>query len=474
VTSGGLLLAQAEALLRAGKRPEAIDAYQRLLGDEPGRPDAWFNLGWLLRQERRYDEALEAYGQALTHGVGHAEEVHVNRAAILSERLYRNSDARAELKSALSVAPRFTVAHLNLGQIEEDEGNKVDARTAYNDAIAIEPGNARAHARLGALDIFEGQSDAAIDRLANAARSTRTEDDAAEIGFALANALDANKRFDEAFACLTRANMLGRNVARTRFDPVGYDALIDGLIKAFPEATVSPRGVPSSGPEPLFVCGMFRSGSTLCEQTIARHSRVTSGGELEALPAMIGAIPDFPQRDVDYASLRDQYRRELAALFPGADIVTDKRCDNFLYIGAIKAMFPDAQIVHSVRDPLDTALSILFLHFADDISYGWRIEDIAHYWRGYRRLMTHWQRLYPDIVTFDYDAFVRAPEDEARTLFTSLGLDWEAGCDPRNAMRADVRTATTWQVRQPVHARSSGRQANYAKHIGSWPALFPA
>lgn len=474
MTSGATLLVQAEALLQAGRKAEAIDAYRQLLTAEPARPDAWFNLGWLLRQERRYAESLDAYGQALAHGVGHAEEVHVNRAAILSERLYRNDEARDALMAAIAIAPRFTTARLNLGQLEEDEGNRAAARAAYDAVVAYEPGNARAHARLAALDVLEGHADAAIARLPDVAAGQQTHEGAAEASFALANALDAVGRYDEAFVCLERANALGRQASRVGFDPAGYNRLIDALIEAFPAPVDRRAGNARDNPQPVFICGMFRSGSTLCEQTIARHSRVTSGGELEALPAMIGAIPDFPKTEVDFRTLRDRYRRELASLFPDADIVTDKRCDNFLYIGAIKAMFPGARIVHSVRDPVDTALSILFLHFADDISYGWRIEDIVHYWRGYRRLMAHWQRLYPDIVTFDYDAFVRAPEEQARELFASLNLDWEPGCNPRNAVNTDVRTASAWQVRQPVHAKSSGRQANYAGHITPWRALFSA
>lgn len=472
MTSVAILSGEAETLLRAGRRIEAIKAYQRLLALDPARPDAWFNLGWLLRQERRYDEGIDAYGEALKRGVGHAEEVHVNRAAILSERLYRNADAREELRAALTIAPRFTTARLNLGQIEEDEGNRSGARAAYDAVIAYEGANARAHARLGALDILEGRTDSAIARLSRVAGQQRTQDEAAEVEFALANALDAAGRFDEAFACLIKANSLGKGAARARFDPTAYDRLIDTVINAFPRSDAQPRSTTADTPQPLFICGMFRSGSTLCEQAIARHSRVTSGGELEALPAMIGGISGFPHAGVDYDDLRARYQHDLVRLFPNADIVTDKRCDNFLNIGAIKTMYPEARIVHSMRDPIDTALSILFLHFADDISYGWRIEDIAHYWRGYRRLMAHWQRIYPDIVAFDYDSFVNAPEAAARRLFASLGLDWEPGCDPREAVNAEVRTASAWQVRQPVHAKSSGRQANYAKHVESWRALF--
>lgn len=129
-------------------------------------------------------------------------------------------------------------------------------------------------------------------------------------------------------------------------------------------------------PAPLFICGMFRSGSTLAEQILARHSRITAGGELEFTPAMIGADRQpYPQTLADaspakLAKLMQNYLDELRAILPHADLVTDKRVDNFLHIGLIKAIFPDARIVHTTRDPLDNILSIYFLHFAGGVAYG--------------------------------------------------------------------------------------------------------
>ena len=165
------------------------------------------------------------------------------------------------------------------------------------------------------------------------------------------------------------------------------------------------------------------------------------------------------------SELRDKYLDELTSLFPSAARVTDKRPDNFLHIGLIKALFPQARIVHTVRQPLDNVLSAYFLYFGDAVSYSDRLEDIAHYYAQYRRLMDHWRdRHGSDIHDVDYDRLVADPRAELMPLMNFLGLEWdEEFLDHRPA--AAVRTASNWQVRQPLHARSSGRWRHYEREL---------
>ena len=119
-----------------------------------------------------------------------------------------------------------------------------------------------------------------------------------------------------------------------------------------------------------------------------------------------------------------RYLQTLSDLYPGAEYVTDKRPDNFLNIGLIKTLFPDARIVHTTRNPLDNCLSIYFLHLDQRMSYALDLLDIGHYYREYRRLMAHWQALYgPDILDFDYDAYVRDPGPAVERLLAFCGLE---------------------------------------------------
>ena len=225
-------------------------------------------------------------------------------------------------------------------------------------------------------------------------------------------------------------------------------------------------------PPPIFICGMFRSGSTLTEQLLSSHPGVTSGGELDFLPRHVaGELAPFPESMASIspehiASLATRYLKELAHLFPGAAHVTDKRPDNFLYIGLIKSLFPDAKIVHTTRDPLDNCLSIFFLHLDQRVSYAFDLMDIGHYFREYHRLMAHWKRLFgADIFDFNYDTFVREPQPTAARLFEFLGLGWDDRYLAFPQSGRAVKTASVWQVREPLYSRSSGRARHYAQQL---------
>lgn len=147
-------------------------------------------------------------------------------------------------------------------------------------------------------------------------------------------------------------------------------------------------------------------------------------------------------------------------------IVTDKRPDNFLHVGLIKAMFPEAKIVHTQRDPLDNLLSLHFLHLDPAMPYALDLEDAAHWHGEYRRLMAHWKALYSaDIHDVDYDQLVRDPRPVIERLLEFLGLEWEDQCLAFHSGERVVKTASVWQVRQPLYTRSSGRWRNYERHL---------
>ncbi len=217
---------------------------------------------------------------------------------------------------------------------------------------------------------------------------------------------------------------------------------------------------------------MFRSGSTLTEQVLAAHPRVTAGGEIPYLPALVSrALAPFP---ASMARLTQQHLREIAAgylqalarLFPGGDRVTDKRPDNFLYVGLIKRLFPRARIVHTTRNALDNCLSIYFLHLDQRMSYALDLLDTGHYYVQYRRLMSHWKSLYgEDILDFDYDALVQSPKAQIEKLVSFCGLEWNDACLNFHEAKSAVRTASVWQVREPLYRRSSGRWRNYAAQL---------
>jgi tetratricopeptide (TPR) repeat protein len=474
-------LREAARLERLGKLPEAMATYERLLTRWPHLSEGWYNLGLLQRRARQFEAALASYARALEQGIAQPEEVHLNRGVIFSDCLRQDEAAERELHAALALNPGYLPALQNLANLHEDLGRREEARGTYARMLELDPNAFEALARYAQLADVQGPSDPLIARLRLAlAHPAATSAGRASLGFALARALDACAEYREAFAAAEAANRASRASApAVRYDRAAHEAFIDELIRAFqrPRPRAHQARMPA-GPRPIFICGMFRSGSTLTEQLLAGSAQLTRGGELDFLPQLVhnelapfpASMTAVPQATLDH--LAAQYRASLARLFPGAACVTDKRPDNFLYLGLIHSLFPDARIVHTSRDPLDTCLSIFFLHLDPRVSYALDLMDIGHYFRQYHRLMAHWKALYgEDILDFNYDALVREPRPAAQRLFTFCGLDWDEACLDLHGAGA-VKTASVWQVREGLYQRSSGRSRHYARELAPLAAYF--
>ena len=475
------LLREAARLEQLGSLAEAAAAYERILARWPDLPDCWYNLGLLQCKLRRFDEALASYAQALARSVRQPEEVHLNRGVILADHLRQDAAAERELRSALSLNPGYLPALQNLANLHEDLGRREEALATYARILELEPRAFESLARSAGLHRVERPDDPLIGRLRAAlADPAAGAPERASLGFALGAALDSCGEYGAAFAAYEAANRESRASAPAapRYDRASQERFTDELIRTFRERTASIGGEsppPTAGaPRPIFICGMFRSGSTLAEQLLAAHPLVTAGGELELLPQLVRSLlAPFPQTmsSVSGARLRqvaEQYRAGLARLFPGAAHVTDKRPDNFVYIGLIKLLFPDALIVHTTRDPLDTCLSIFFAHLDQRLNYALDLLDTGHYFREYRRLMAHWRALFgDDVLDFNYDTLVSDPRAAMQRLLAFCHLDWDEACLVPRSRAGAVKTASVWGVREPVYARASGRSRHYRRELAS-------
>jgi tetratricopeptide (TPR) repeat protein len=482
------MVSEAQRLQRLERVPEAIQAYERVLSRWPDLANCWFNLGVLQRKARQLSAALASYQKALDLGISGPEEVHLNRSVIYTDYLRQDEAAERELHAALALNPAYSPALLNLANLYEDLGRRVEASALYERLLALDPRCFEALARYANLHPVPVPVPVPVpeDRLTRQLRAALAQPwasaaERASLGFALGRLLDGSGEYQAAFDAYAAANRDSRASAGARivnYDRRRQEELIDRLMQSMVvERRDFVPGAPR--PPPIFVCGMFRSGSTLTEQLLASHPGVAAGGELEFLPRLVaGELAPFPESMASIspdrvASLATRYLDELARLFPGAAYVTDKRPDNFLYLGLIKSLFPDAKIVHTTRDPLDNCLSIFFLHLDHGMSYALELMDIGHYFREYHRLMAHWKRRFgADILDFHYDTFVREPQPAAARLFAFLGLDWEDRYLAFRAAGRAVKTASVWQVREPLYSRSSGRARHYARQLAALRAYL--
>jgi tetratricopeptide (TPR) repeat protein len=477
------LLRSASQLRDAGRVAEAMEMYERILAQWPDLPDSWYNLAWLQRNAGRFQASIDSYGQALARGVRDPEEVHVNRAVIFSDFLARPELARRELTLALSTKPDFIPALLNLANLHEDLAEREEAARAYEHVLSVDPENALALARMPNVRVVRDTADPLIARLRRAiARPRIAEQSLADLGFGLGKALDDAAAYDEAFEAYAAANQASRRIALAqgvRYEAAACERWVDRVIAASGEPPRTGPGQQPTGPQPIFICGMFRSGSTLVEQILAGHREVTAGGELELLPALVREVlgpqvtaPSGVDED-KLRLIRHRYLEGLAARFPAARFVTDKRPDNFLHLGLIRRLFPAARIVHTRRHPLDNCLSIYFLHVGPSAPYASDLNDAAHWYRQYHRLMRHWTSLHAQSIhDVLYDELIREPERVVEKLLDHCGLGRDPSCLEFGRSGAPVRTASVWQVRQPLYTSSSGRWRNYERHLGALVAAL--
>lgn len=461
----------ADYLLGIGRPAEAIASYQRLLARQPQLADAHYNLALLQRKLGQFDAALASYSQALACRVSGPEEVWLNIGNLHSD-LHRHAAAESAYLEALRIDPTYVPAMYNLAGMLEQKGDREAAEQQYRTILDHQPDYSAALTRLAQLNKARSRGAPLIasieQRLVSQALDSLERQD---LLFALGKQLDDCGDYPAAFQAFQEANAIAHR-SNPRYDRDATAGLATAIIELFSTQWFSARPAISSA-EPIFVCGMFRSGTTLVEQILAGHPRVTSGGELDFIPAMVQqAMQPFPAalRALNAQVLRRyarQYEDYVRSRFPDADRVTDKRPDNLWYLGLIRTLWPGAKIICTTRGALDNCLSIYFQQLGAPLAYATDLLDIGHRYGQELRLLQHWQAvLGPALHVLRYEELVANPEASIRALLRYCGLAWDRGCLEFYAADNAVNTASLWQVRQPLYTSAKGRWRNYERELG--------
>ena len=461
----------AELYGRTGQFNQSIKSYLTLIGSNPNSPDTYFNLAIQYKNAGLFNEALEAYENSLANKISGPEEVFLNMGVIYSTHLQNNQKAMECLEQSIEISPHFVSALMNLANLHEETGDVTSAKALYQTVLDIEPGYGEALARLANAQRIEDIGDPLLPKITEALKRASTNTfDRVCLHYAKGKALDSLGQYADAFVQYEQGNLIETSISKP-YDRIGtekyFQALIDTFSTPFKELNMLKMDF-----QPVFICGMFRSGSTLNEQVLSGHPDVAPGGELDFIPRMVRQeLNPFPaeMNKITVDGLSDYskaYNDYVIGLHPDAQIITDKRPDNFLYLGLIKNLFPQAKIIHTVRNPLDTCLSIYFTQFGDSQPYARRLEDIAHYYGQYEKLMSHWKSMFgDDIHDVSYDKFVTNSPETSKKFFSFLSLDWNETYLDFHLRKNPVKTASFEQVRQPLYARSSSRWKNYEREL---------
>lgn len=455
---------------RAGLLHKAVEIYKVVLKKKPELANSQYNLARLLKMVGRREEATAVYEAALRYGITGPEEVHSNLAVIYSE-LHKEEKAFSHLDKALEIKPNYIPALFNMAALYEEGGNKAQAEACYRNILAIDRTYYPALCRLAHMRLGEKSRSELIGTIKNALANDGVDEfEREELYFALGQLQDESGCYDEAFASYAEGNALGRR-RFTPYDKRLSEKYITELICQFDRDWFL-KLRESSTSEPVFICGMFRSGSTLIEQILGRHSGVIAGGELGYFPDLVDRMrPGYPSSVGDmgwsfFQQVANRYLKYLNDTFGSEYLVTDKRPDNFLHIGLIKSAFPGAKIIWTQRALLDNCLSIFFQPLAGDMSYSVDLDSIGHYYSMQVRLMQHWKRLFPDSVyELSYENLVDEPKNEIRKLLEFLNLPWEDACLDFSGGGNFVKTASIWQIRESIYTRSVQRCRYYQKYL---------
>lgn len=500
----------AKALKESGQLEASAGSYRRALTCRAQWPEAYNNLGNVLQELGRLDEARAAYEQALRLNDRYAEAL-VNLGNILKLQ-GKTAESVSQYRRALALNPVAAVAYKGLGGALIVLGELDEALACYRQAARLDPADIGMVAAEATILERQGRAEQAYEIL-----KPHIDNGPAnlEIGNALAALCDKVGRCDEAIALLENGLTMERAVPQLQrrivahfnlgrlydrkeeydkafthfkagnalkpqsFDKRGFLKSMDELLGAYSADFLRPAPRATHGSRrPIFVVGMPRSGTSLVEQILASHPQVYGAGELEdisvlaaEMQATIGSLLPYPAcvRELTAAAcnrLAARYLDKLTQLSPDARYVTDKMPQNFLHIGLIALLFPQAHIIHCTRDPMDTCLSCYCHDFAGYHPYVYQLDNLGVYYKNYQRVMRHWREAVSlPILDVSYEALVEDPEAITRDMLAFCGLEWDDRCLRYYESRRFINTLSYNQVRKPIYKSAVQRWRHYEAYL---------
>ena len=462
----------------------AIQSYRTALAHTPNVPEAHhklaqarFRLGELLFDEGRGTEAAEICRAVI------AASPDTTMARLSEARLFMIEEdwgaASAALRRVIAHDPTCGPAFEQLGAISATTGNFDEALAYFRQAVAVSPRYTSSWLSLVFAKKVTGDDSALIDQIKALLRNeTLTDPERVQLHFALGKAMDDLGDYGEAMRHFDMANRI--RSPRLLFNRLHLARHIERMITTFTADFFAERHeLAVADRRPILILGMPRSGTTLVEQIVSSHPEVAAGGEL---PFWGDRIAAWEAGEIDplsadgAARITADYSAVLDSISSDAARVTDKMTFNFLWIGMIHALFPNAAIIHCQRNPVDTCLSIYANHFKTPIPFAAERRNLVHYYREYLLLMAHWRAVLPpdSFLEVDYEALVSNPEAVTRQMIAYCGLDWHDACLSPELNERAVRTSSLWQVRQPINRSGSERWRRYEPWLGELRELLPS
>jgi tetratricopeptide (TPR) repeat protein len=433
-------------------------------------------FGRALASAQMYGEALQVAN--IAYGLPSTNPQTMNFLGTVYMQCHAHERANLLFRRAVASAPDNALYRFNQAVTDTFTADFASAEAQFDACIRLEPKSWSAY---GLRSLLKRQTAAEnhVDAL-HALLAANTDDVDAQIHLhgALGKEYEDLGDYTSAFEHMSSGKASARK--RVAYRPEQDSAMVDAMVSAFPDAISTDTGYGSD--EPIFVVGMPRSGTTLVERILSSHPQVYSAGELMNFGVQLARLapPGVPARlepsliahshqfDWRYLGLRyvDSTRPQTAV----KPHFIDKLPHNFLYLGHIAKALPKARIVCLRRHPLDACLSNFREMFKETSSfhgYSFDLLDIGHFYIQFDRMMAHWQKVMPGrVLQVSYENLIAEQESTTRQLLAHCGLPWNEACLRFEQNSSAVATASTVQVRQPIHRNAAGRWKNYQPWLG--------
>jgi len=432
-------------LVDNSKLGEAIEVYERLIELKPNDHDAWTGYGWALAQAGRTKDAEEAYGKSL------------------------------------DINPKAPGIHMVRAHMLKTLGSQEEALKAYRKSIEYNPALGESYWSMANLKVFRFTDQEVCAMEQQLEGDDLKEESRVNFLFSLGKAYEDRKDYEKAWQHYDQGNQLKRS--SVVYDPVENELHLKSIRGVFSKELIQAHeGAGHDAPDPIFIVGLPRTGSTLVEQILASHSQVEGTAELPNLGNIANgtgkyrpdglAYPDtlatLTKRD--FASYGKEYLQQVARhRVLGTPFFIDKMPNNFIHVGWIKLILPNARIINTRRHPMDSLLGVYKQLFAKGQDFTYDALELAEFYRCYIEMMAHWQDVLPgQVLDVHYEDTVTDLEAQVRRILDFCGLEFEDSCLHYYETARPVKTASSEQVRQPIYTTALGLWQKYGDNLAEW------
>jgi len=452
-----------------GSSDQAIAHYRMAVDHEPDNAHYLGYLGIALQKAGLAEEAFDILTRAMMANAEIASVLH--GLGVISRDRADYVQARIYLEKAQQITPGDASIRTSLATVLARLNEHELALKHAEKGLKLNPSNRNAHYAVGRILTELGRGEDAIRHFEKTIRQHKSFGAAYDLLARMKKITPA----DQAFEHFRQANLLQKK----SYDVKHARQQFKQMKKVFDSSSLQKyRELGHASEQPVFIVGMPRSGTTLMEHMIASHPRADGAGELPETPRISRLIlPEDGQRhsagpvrakltQENITAYAEGYLRVLRQGASNADRTVDKLPGNVFYLGLISILFPNAAIIHAIRNPLDTCISCYFQNFTN-IPWANDVAVIGDIYGLYREVIAYWQAVLPEgkIIKVHYEQLIEDPELHGRRMLEACGLDWDSENLEFYKQEKVVRTASLWQVRQPIYQSSKMRWKNYASHM---------